>query len=219
MIHYTLIHPSRGRPIQAFKTAVKWVTSQHSNTQYILSLDRDDKFRPEYYTHFLKFPPTINLKIIEDDNKNLVDAVHRTISDIEGECVILISDDFDCPPNWDKELEKIIRGRKDYAVKIQDGINKYNIQVMTLPILSKSVIDRLGYIYYPEYTGMFADNDLFEVCHKLGVVTQTFLTFPHNHWVNGKAKKDATYDRHNNNESWNHGAKLLDERRKRNFDL
>lgn len=219
MINYTLVHPSRGRPRQAFDAMSKWVKNCTSNVQYILSLDKDDPARPMYYTLFLRMPTNINARIIENENKNLVDAIQQAVPLITGDCVISISDDFDCPAGWDKQLERIIGAKESYAIRVQDTITKSGDRIMTLPILSKSVIDRLGYIYYPEYTGMFADNDLYEVCNRLGILVNAFLTFPHNHWVNRKAVKDATYNRHNTMASWNHGQKVLAERIKRNFDL
>lgn len=219
MTRFTLIHPSRGRPHRAFNAMLKWVANCSSPVQYILSLDRDDSARPEYYTRYLKMPTHIEGKIIENDNRNLVDAIHKAIPLITGDCIISISDDFDCPAGWDTHLEKIIAGKESYAIRVQNTIVKARDQIITLPILSKSVIDRLGYIYYPEYTGMFADNDLYEVCERLGVVISSFIVFPHNHWVNKKATRDATYNRHNTTASWNHGKNLLTERRKRNFDL
>jgi hypothetical protein len=128
-----------------------------------------------------------------------------------------LSDDFDCPFNWDAELEKVIGDKTDYAIRIQDDYVKADNPIMTLPIISKTVLDRLGYIYYPEYKGMWADNDLFEVCQHLGVIQHTPLTFEHKHYINKKAKFDETYARHNNTANYAFGKKLLEERRKNNF--
>lgn len=215
---FTLIHPSRGRPRQAFNTFVKWVTNATSEIQYILSIDSDDKDKELYRTFFNQLAP-FEVTIIENENRNLVSAINRAIPLVKNECVISLSDDFDIPFHWDRELEKVIGDRKEYAVRVQDTIVKPDNPIMTLPIISKTVLDKLGYIYYPEYTGMWADNDLYEVCDKLGVIIHSPLIFPHNHWVNGKAKRDATYDRHNSNEGYALGEKIIARRRKENFGI
>jgi len=217
----TLIHPSRGRARMAAVTMQTWINkSSTKDIQYIFSIDVDDP-QLNFYKTFLKPFSGIAPEIIVSANKNLVQAIEKVPHEaIKGDIIIVVSDDFDCPKNWDSLLLNVTDNRKEFAIKINDGITQHDNPIMTLPILSKQLFDRLGYIYYPGYIGMFADNDLFEVCDKLGAIIHApQLLFPHNHWINKKTRRDATHNRHDNPISWKVGQKLLDERRQRNFDL
>lgn len=234
----TLVHPSRGRAVKAHMTfQINWKgKAVDKNFQHILSIDSDDSQIESYKTFFKESEILIN------DNRNLIEAVNRAIPYIKGDLVVVVSDDFDCPEKWDEEIivatyrlkfdnpaylkeseegivfipENYPHVLTDYAICINDGIT-FGRKCMTLPILSKSLIDKLGYIYFPGYTGMFADDDLYAVCEKLGVLITKDILFPHNHWVNGKAERDATYNRHNTDESWKHGKKLFEARKAKGF--
>lgn len=216
----TLLHPSRGRAYKAHTTFKNWKAKAiDKNIQHILSLDSDDKKLDTYKSLFTES------KIIVNDNKNLVDAVHVGMPYIKGDLVVVLSDDFDCPEKWDQELELAwtyeankdeLGNDKEAAIYINDGIT-FGRKCMTLPILSKSLIDKLGYIYFPGYTGMFADDDLYAVCEKLGVLIEKDILFEHKHWVNGKTERDATYNRHNTDASWKHGKKLFELRKGKGF--
>ena len=207
----SLVHPSRGRAVKAKQTAIKWLTamSEENTAEYILSIDNDDKQKNLYYQWFSKG------KIVVGDNNNVVMAMNMGAKYATGEMIIGISDDFEPPQDWDRLLAGELDWSKDIAIRINDTITKESDNILTLPILSKSLYNKLGYIYHPQFTGMWADNDLAEECKALGVLINRFdLIFPHNHWVNNKAVKDETYNRHNTNESWNIGTKVIEERRK-----
>lgn len=233
----TCLHPSRGRPEQAFSTYQNWMQKAvDKNIQWVLSVDEDDPKLLQYKNllvpelgfklHLSGTEYFKNIEIIVNPNKNLIQAVNAGIKYIKGDLVVVVSDDFDCPDEWDRQLLDAAiwhhypreHRNEPYAIYINDGIS-FGRKCMTLPILSKSLIDKSGYIYYPGYDGMFADNDLYEVCEKLGVIITKDILFQHKHWVNGMAERDATYNRHNTDKSWNHGKKLLAKRRAENFNL
>ncbi len=219
---FSLIHPSRGRARQAYDTMNRWIAkSVYKDIQYIFSLDNDDRQLNFYRSFLSRAVGNITPEIVIDNNRNLVQAIQKVKPEmINGQIIIVVSDDFDCPQDWDKELLSAIDDREEFAIKVNDGISKSDNPIMMLPILSKKLFDRLGYIYYPEYIGMYADNDLFEVCDKLGAMIHApHLLFQHNHWINGKSRKDETHQRHDNPLSWSLGKKILAERRQRNFDI
>jgi hypothetical protein len=191
----------------ALATHERWMKyAVDKNIQWLISLDQDDPYLPKYRSMFAD--PIVNA------NGNLVQAVHNCIPLINGDLVVVVSDDFSCPQFWDA----ILRMVESEAVYVNDGIS-YGRKCMTLPVLKKSLIDKLGYIYYPKYTGMFVDNDLYEVCEKMGVLSHLDVIFQHNHYSVGRASLDPTYKRHNNNNSWRYGENLIRQRRKENFGL
>jgi hypothetical protein len=222
-INFTLIHPSRSRAAKGYSAMAQWMNNSANpeKIQYIFSLDIDD---PEVNSYRRFFEGWIwEPEVIVGNNKNLVQAIEKVTSKpefIKGKIIIVVSDDFECPLNWDKSLLEIAEGKENYAIRVNDGVTKMEASIMTIPMLSRELFLKLGYIYYPGYSGMFADNDLFEVCQKTGeILNAPQLLFKHQHWIGGNAKRDETYNRHNNNKSWTLGESLLKDRRKRNFDL
>lgn len=207
----SIIHPSRGRAVKARATASHWISkmSDDNEIEYILSIDHDDPQKNLYYQWFSI------AKISVAYNTNVVQAMNAGALLSTGQIIVCISDDFEPPSHWDKLIVDNYDWSKDIAIRINDTITKEEDLILTLPILSRSLYDKLGYIYHPEFTGMWADNDLAEQCKSMGCLINRFdLVFPHNHWVNGKAVKDATYNRHNTTASWDKGVKAIEQRRK-----
>lgn len=218
----SLVHPSRGRPSKAMTTALHWIktSTQDVEIEYILSTDSDEKSKNLYDSwskEYLK-PIVYAFHHSTTTNNNVVQAMNAGAKYATGEIVIGMSDDFFSPPQWDSELTSSGDWSTDLAVHVNDTITGADQKCMTLPILSKSLLAKLGYIYYPGYSGMFADNDLYEACEKLGcLVLRHDLQFEHRHWLNSKAPKDATYMRHNTEASWAIGKKLIAQRRLTQF--
>lgn len=222
----SIIHPSRGRPDLAFSTAREWIANAtHSKIQYIISIDDNDPDVKKYWNVFndlILNEPFVGVS--QGPNQNVIDAMNMGAKYATGDLLVCISDDmhpFDC---WDLEIFKLINPGIEQALIVHDGFDNHRPMpsFMPMPILTKRLYDKLGFVYFPEYTGMFADNDLYEMCDVMGVlVNGENLTFEHRHYTNpkNKVKQDATYRRHNTRTSWDIGMHLLHERRKNNFGI
>jgi glycosyltransferase involved in cell wall biosynthesis len=228
-MNISIVHPSRGRAILAHQTATKWIASATNPEaiQYVLSIDRDDPQKPIYLANFKDFH---NHTIIQSLNKNVVDAMNSGARAATGDLIVCISDDFEPFIGWDAALINAI-DKEEQALQVSDGItnkpdSSYVVKfghmelIMTIPILTKKLYDRLGYIYYPAFSGMFADNDLAEACNSIGCLKQMpQIEFTHKHYTNGHAPYDATYARHNTALSWKIGESLIKKRRAEGFNL
>ena len=177
----SIIHPSRGRAAMAQDACRAWLDkcSNVGNIEYILSLDYDDKENQlRYYNLFfeqIKKDYKLNLIIEFNYNRNVVDAMNAGAAVSKGDLLVCISDDFDCPLDWDKAIITNIIKETPCALGTIDGIKKDG-EVLTLPILNRLLYNELGYIYFPEYTGLFADNDLAELCITKGYYNFTTLS-------------------------------------------
>lgn len=204
------------------KTAMQWINSasKENDVEFILSTDKDDSQKSLYY---LWSENQISSRVrsfshITGDNKNVVDAMNAGAKVATGQILICISDDFYCPNHWDKLIVSAGDWTEPLALKVNDTITAADNKVLTLPIISRALYQKLGYVYYPQYTGMWADNDLAELASEMGCLkVRHDLVFPHKHWVNGQAPKDPTYNRHNTTQSWNIGTALIEKRRKEHF--
>ncbi len=219
----TIIHVSRGRSSMAFETAKLWAAHavKPKDIQYILSIDNDEpelrQYEDWYYKARYFFGQT---NIAMDDNNNVVQAANHGAKLAVGELIILISDDFQCPESWDEYLLGLIDTTQKEALQINDGIMGDGVDILTLPILTKKLVDELGYIYNPLYTGIMADQDLGYMCREMGVLKKDFTkSFFHIHWRNKKREKDETDNRHENQLSWALGKAVFSKRQKQNFGV
>lgn len=212
---FSLVHPSRQR-VEKCKEAINNWTSRFSNSvhtfEYILSVDNDDEMLEEYRALAKKS----GANIVINNNTCCVEAANYGATFAKGDIIILVSDDF-CPPyNYDIILGAYFKNEPQ-IFQIDDTITK---SIITLPIINRAAYDELKFVYYPEYKSMFADNDLRLVAESRGwLVDITFVKFEHRHWVNNLAEKDDAYIRQNSDEFWKHGSEVFERRKLELNDL
>ena len=207
----SLIHPSRGRPWKGYDTANKWIEHAGCQVEHIFSLDESDPERSKYQK--------ID-KLLIDNNTSVVEATNKAAKMAKGDILLYLSDDFDCFPDWGlyvtREAAKITR--PDWLLKVDDCLQRFEVDVLTIPIMSKALYNKLGYFWHPEYKSMFTDQDLYWTTFNMGCLfTAPHLKFPHQHYSVGKTKIDDTYQRSNQN--WNSGKELYHKRKAMNFPL
>lgn len=215
---FSIIHPSRERCGRAREAIIHWIDnfSGKNELEYIVSIDSDDEQRQCYIDLCMEF----DLRLIINNNRSLVDAANNGCELATGDCFVLVSDDFGCPLNWDLSLQKYIGNAETYGVLINDGITGKNTQIMSLPIISRSLYKRLGYIYHPEFFSLWADNALLDVVKILNcMIDATDLIFEHHHYSVGKSKVDTTYKRENSKEAHSIGQAAYHRLKERNYDL
>jgi hypothetical protein len=210
----SLIHPSRGRAKKAFECYSTWMlkTSCEHEIEHILSLDSDDPELPKYRDNFGN--------IIVNNNTCVVEATNHAAKIAKGYILIYLSDDFLCPENWDKLIYEAIKDRinQPCLLKVDDCLQKFYADVVTIPIVTKILYDKLRYFWNPIYKSMFVDQDLYYVCKNNNwLLERPDLKFEHQHYSIGKAVKDSTYTRSDAN--WNQGQTIFNERKRRNFPI
>lgn len=215
----SIIHPSRSRPEMACKTATKWLSKAHNTCyiQYVIATDLSDPLFHDYgrYAHE-PLKATKGFFITAGSNTySAIEAINDCAAALPWEHIlIVVSDDFDCPINWDVLLLDALEGKEDFVVKTEDGGQPW---IMTLPIMDRKYYDRFGYVYHPEYSHMFADTEMTHVGSMLGKTINMPIKFEHRHYTTGAMQKDAINEK--NDATWNQGEALYLERLKRNFDL
>lgn len=209
----TLLHPSRGRPQKAYATAKEWLTMAGKNVGYALSLDKDDPMLPEYANLF------DGVRVCVSDNKSVVEATNVAAASAIGDIFVYLSDDFKCPANWAELISEKFEGVTDpMLLKVDDCLQKFDVPVLTIPIMNRALYQKLGYFWHPGYRSMFVDEDLYWTCHKLGALKMApDLKFPHEHCSVGKADNDETYRRSSAN--WDQGKQLFRVRKMLGFPL
>lgn len=213
----SLIHPSRGRVNKSFETAKKWIERAGCDVELILSIDESDELRPEYVgKYFTHLPNTVQ---ILGDNKSVVEATNRAAKEAKGDILIYLSDDFDCPSNWGPLVLNEFEGEtRPLLVKVDDMLQKFEVPVLTIPIMNRALYERLGYFWHPEYKSMFCDEDLYWTARKLSALKfAPHLKFEHQHVSVGKAPDDETY--RNSAKNWDQGKAVFAKRKAAGFSV
>lgn len=217
----SLIHPSRNRAEKARQTLDYWM-SKASNTieiEHILSIDLDDSQIDDYKRLFK------DSTILISNNTCVVEATNIAAKKSTGDILIYFSDDFKCPNNWDREIFNAFSTIRYCSeintprlLKVDDCLQKFNVPVLTIPIMTRALYEKLGYFWHPEYRSMFCDEDLYWTCaNNEWLIMCSHLKFPHEHPCNGLAENDETYKKSAAN--WDQGKAVFARRKAEGFPL
>jgi len=209
----SLIHPSRGRAMKSRETFHKWKKAGvwcDGWPEHIVSVDLDD----------IQLNAYINLhgdKVIANQNTSVVEATNAAAKQSTGNILVYLSDDFNCPEDWNLLIEKEFEGvTKPMILKVDDCLQKFDVGVLTIPIMNRALYKLLGYFFHPSYKSMHVDVDLYETTKKF-IKYCPHLKFPHDHHSVGKCENDETYRRSEAN--WDQGLQVIKQRRRQGFPL
>lgn len=211
----SIIHPSRGRARKSHSTALAWreQAGEGVDLELILSIDRNDPSGDRYKLYHRATAD----KIVHEQNDCVVQATNKAADVATGDILLYLSDDFNCFPNWGHAVLKEFEGvTKPRLIKVDDCLQKFNVGVLTIPIMNRPLYEKLGYFFHPAYKSMHVDVDLFETCKRLGVIKYCpEIKFEHCHVSAGKSPDDDTYRRSARN--WDQGLEVIKKRRKEHF--
>jgi len=101
-----------------------------------------------------------------------------------GKFIISLADDWFPCPHWDTELLKVLPDLDgEYVLDVDTAGNDH---LLTFSMLTRSYLMRYskgeGWLFYPEYTGMYADNDFTDSARiDKVIVNARHLRFEHRH--------------------------------------
>lgn len=203
----SLIHPSRGRPVQAGITASIWKERAGVETEWLLCIDIDD---PSDYSMYYS---------IKNSGSDVVSATNEAAGQAKGDILVYVSDDMIPQKNWGLAVIEATKNiNHPWLLKVDDCLQQFHVKVCTVPIMSRSLYEKLGYFWNPEYKSMFVDEHLYHRAAKLGALHFCeSIKIEHKHYSNGKAKVDDTYRRTEAN--WNHGKAVFEKHKRMGFTV
>lgn len=204
----SLIHPSRSRPEKALETFKNWINkaSGENHIEYILSIDDSDPEKEKYLQLF------DNAYVHPNDC--VVQAANNGAANSTGDILIYLSDDFDCPQNWDRIIVSVLAfrlfpGQEKVMLHVNDGLQPMSNAVLTIPIMTRALYNELGSFFHKEYKSMWCDVDLYWST-KQYMVDAPEIIFEHKHHSRGHCANDETYKRSELN--WEHGLEIYNRR-------
>jgi hypothetical protein len=160
-----------------------------------------------------------------------VDGVNLAAEHATGDVLIVNADDQYPCPHWDtilsKEFTENAENVNNPVVVWANTLTPGEIErrIMPMPILTQAYYKQKGYVFYPKYESMYADNDFCEQalyerdhnkCHLLMLADD--CVFPHRHpYFDATVTDDAVYQAQNRSEAYELGAGILAARRANRF--
>lgn len=227
MIRAAVIHPSFGRPQQAYDMACEWLHAADAPeaVEYLVGLDDNDPSVELYQLIFNAGAWTFGrLELSVGGSRNAVEAINRLGTRLSPttELIVCHADDQAPCAHWDTELFNVLSGVDNFHdvrfIGVDDGLQPYG-SFLNLTV-NRAWHTRLGYLLYPEYTGVFADDDMRGIAHRLNAVVHApHLVFQHRHYTLGLTPMDATYERINDPATHARSEAIYVARTGRKFDL
>jgi len=207
--------PTRNRP-HIFLRRLSELASLSNNIQVLVSYDEDDStMTPKIVKQAMDMISPI--VIIQGEGSTKIEACNRDVSRIKDwDIIVLMSDDMVCQvENWDEVVRYDMRTNfpdTDGCLWYSDG---YQDRICTMVVMGKTYYDNLGYLYHPDYTSLWSDNEMTEQAQYFGKLYKSnTCLFRHEHPMNNRSiQNDALYKR---NEPFYEIDKQVYDRRKEN---
>src|ERR1035437_2439846 len=183
---FSILHTS-ARPDKWRAVYDDWMAKcvRPEDVEYVLVIDPRWGFDIEDMTKYDTRFDNVHV-VLNNRRRCYVDGVNLAAEASTGSILIVNADDQFACEAWDGELLRfglLPEGEDLFVLEVSTGTpNEHERGVMVMPILSRARYEQQGYVFYPEYESMFADNDFCETARQDGVVIDArHLMFPHRH--------------------------------------
>jgi hypothetical protein len=217
-IIFSLVYTTR-RPAMVATVLQNWLNkaTKPAEVEMVIAIDGNDMVSLALM-RAAKDSSKIRWVVQDQPPFNSVRGWNKAAERATGKVLLIISDDFDCPPAWDQKLLELpVKNWVDgeYVVHVDDGFVQ---DLCTLPILTRKRYQRFGYVFYSSYESVFSDTELTERARMDGVMIEAVhLRFEHHHYDNHKRELDAIDREHNSTGRWKRGQLLFDFRKSIGF--
>ncbi|MBP6625266.1 MAG: hypothetical protein KA198_08840 [Chitinophagaceae bacterium] len=217
--------PSRGRPEKLIKALDSIVDNiqDKENTFISLTLDTDDDaVNNEAFISRVRTRKA-NISIEWGLSTSKINAVNRSIPDIEWDVICIGSDDIFF--NF-YGFDSIIRAEMGLHFPDGDGYLHFHEKdsgsaLCVMTVCDKKYYSRFNYIYHPEYLSLFADNHQMDVAKLLGrYVYIPYAIMEHRNpaYTEYNEVRDSQFDEQQKI-GWSVDMAKYEEMKKRNYDL
>jgi hypothetical protein len=202
----TLLHATRNMPARALATKNTWLerATNPENVEHIFGIQSDDveshaAFGEQGVAASAPPPAWASSSVA---NWNAAAAIST------GDILVVIADDLTPPEGWDAQLQKLPDGNKEWACYVPDSLREDGL--MCHPVLSRALYKKRGYVFHPDFYGVFCDND-FSIRSLLEttILQVKGLKWQHDHPSNKSRPRDAIVDLQNAAGGYEYGSQML----------
>jgi hypothetical protein len=221
MIDLLIKYPTRSRP-DTFKNILSEYVKNLSGkykVKFIISMDSDDgtcNNNPmRYFLENMK--SKIDLDYYYGHSKNKIDACNRDIPQNDWKVCILVSDDMIPRVHG---FDNIIMNDMNNNFPDLDGALNYNCgghaypNVMVLSVIGNPYYKRFNYIYHPDYTSLFCDEEQTVVARSLNKIVDINNKIITHDWHNIKDNL-----RQHTEKFYNSDKQIFESRKQRGFPI
>jgi len=212
--------PSRNRPEKFKKVLSKYIDNLSGNhdVRFVITMDTDDDtMNTEDIRSFLE---SENADIVYHygNSKTKIEACNANLEDESADVLMLVSDDM-IPQmmNYDEVIFDAFSQtfpNFDGAVKFHDGLRQDAL--MTLAVIGWKIYEKWGYIYHPDYTSVYCDNEQTQVLMSVGKLAVSPVCIAKHEWT--PQPFDDLHARNENAEMYQKDSEVFNRRSKLNFE-
>jgi GT2 family glycosyltransferase len=211
-VTFSLCHPTLRLPDGWRKACQAWfdLADNPEDCEYILCTEEPVAVDPSTV-------PWKGFKQVSNEGRKTAASAWNTAGfAATGQFLITVADDFFPCPHWDSEIRKLVPDMEKACVlaprmSSEDGFLYFSL-------LTRAAYERYGgWFFYPEYWGMYADNDFTAWARSQDIVIDTALEFRHLHPTLGTAGWDETYLWQQDPAAYERGKKIFEWRVANNF--
>jgi hypothetical protein len=203
----SLLHATRDTPTRALAVRETWLSraQDRDSVQHIFGVQHDDApsiqafFEARATCAITPAPPAWASSSVANWNAAAALAT--------GDLLIVIADDLTPPIGWDETLRAGMRSVIADAVALFVPDQLSDDGLLRHPVMTRALYQKRGYIFDPDYYGVFCDNDLTTWCEVNRVpilrANRSALCWHHDHDMTG----NAVTAQQNRSEAYDYGAK------------
>jgi len=237
---FSILHTS-ARPDKWRAVYVDWMSKaiHPEDVEYVLCVDPRWGFSLDPAEYESEYD---NILVVQNTGRRCyVDGVNIAAKASTGTILIVNADDQFACEGWDDSLRLAVTCQirpanatidfewygenMPFVIEVDCGGHEHQRGIMPMPILSRARYEAVGYVFYPEYESMCADNDFFSMAYQDGVVIDArHLLFPHRHpmyddWKGAEndPRWDAAYQAQNRPEARKAGMEIFSRRNRSGF--
>jgi len=220
-MHILVKFPTRGRPKIFLERLKEYANGalKPDKISFLVSYDADDfTMNQDVVAAAMKIHPDVTM--VRGYSKTKIEAVNADIANYgkPWDIILVVSDDmFLRKQGWDEVI------REDYAKHYPDldGSMWYfdgaQEKICTLACMGRTLFNRFGYVYNPNYSSFFCDDEATAVFRAMGKLTFSRTVIAghyHPAWLKGMPVDD-TYRR--NNKFWKSDQATYEQRKQLGF--
>lgn len=108
-----------------------------------------------------------------------------------GDVLVVIADDLTPCDRWDRLLRMLPPANKAWACYVPDDTRSDGL--MCHPVISRALYNQRGYVFHPDYFGVYCDNDFTTRTQLEALIVQIpGMEWRHDHPLNGHTPLNAT---------------------------